>query len=473
MSIVNSTSDRVIRRLAPKRSETRHVAGHESPGARPHRARNRTTLLRVGMTIAAVLFTLFALDKGIWLYVSLAPPSPILIFPPSSQATFQTPEYEFTAATSSIGIRDNEIALADPARWRVLALGDSFTYGWGVELEETWAKVAERRLPERSPEAEVLNLGCPGLSVDGYAKIAQRAIPILKPKVVLVAVLQGDDLSQLALGTTAPLLDGPDEFLSRFPGARAVPNLAWLLARFHAYRTRVVSADDIRAEWQRQMGEICTGLTKAGEDRFARLDSEVRQRLTAGQHNPWLAGIALRNHEYLAFTLDLERPAARRAISSMARSLAAIRQEAEREQAKMLVVSVPAFFTSAQTLAGMRRIGFRLDDAAVASDAPDAAIREACLAAGVPFHSVTKVFREAAAHRDLYYDLDGHFNRAGHELFGEEIAKLLRNARALKRDRSNYSVFAVENVGEHAAWSNSCGSWHPHTTSCVVHLVNN
>ncbi len=112
-------------------------------------------------------------EKAIWLYVPLAPPSPILIFPSSSQATFRTPEYEFTAKTSSIGIRDDEIALADPARWRVVALGDSFTYGWGVELAETWAKVAERRLPEHWPEAQVLNLGCPGLSVDGYAKIAK------------------------------------------------------------------------------------------------------------------------------------------------------------------------------------------------------------------------------------------------------------------------------------------------------------
>jgi len=110
----------------------------------------------------------------------------------------------------------------------------------------------------------------------------------------------------------------------------------------------------------------------------------------------------------------------------MARSLARIRQDAEKEQAEVLVVSVPAFYVSPDTLAGMRRVGFHLDDDAPASDAPDGAIRSACRDAGVPFYSFTERFREIGARRKLYFDLDGHFNRAGHELFAEEISKLLQ-----------------------------------------------
>jgi GDSL-like Lipase/Acylhydrolase family len=58
---------------------------------------------------------------------------------------------------NSQGLRDREYLLAKPAGvYRVLMLGDSTTLGWGVNADQTAAKVLERQL---GPQFEVINTG--------------------------------------------------------------------------------------------------------------------------------------------------------------------------------------------------------------------------------------------------------------------------------------------------------------------------
>jgi lysophospholipase L1-like esterase len=56
-------------------------------------------------------------------------------------------QYDSFARINSRGLRDREIAPARvKGRTRVLCLGDSFTFGWGVGDDETYPKVLEREL---------------------------------------------------------------------------------------------------------------------------------------------------------------------------------------------------------------------------------------------------------------------------------------------------------------------------------------
>jgi lysophospholipase L1-like esterase len=64
-------------------------------------------------------------------------------------------------STNSLGHRDREPDPALAARPRVLVLGDSFAFGFGIEDDETLAA----RLREHLPEAEVRNLGVTGYNV--------------------------------------------------------------------------------------------------------------------------------------------------------------------------------------------------------------------------------------------------------------------------------------------------------------------
>lgn len=63
---------------------------------------------------------------------------------------------------NALGLRDKEYAVAKPpGTVRVLMLGDSLTFGWGVRIEDTPSKMVERKLNEgaAAPRFEVINAG--------------------------------------------------------------------------------------------------------------------------------------------------------------------------------------------------------------------------------------------------------------------------------------------------------------------------
>jgi hypothetical protein len=70
--------------------------------------------------------------------------SGLLELQPSTTHFSATKGYELTPDHKNInshGLRDREFPLTKPTRtFRILALGDSFTYGYAIKLEETYVK---------------------------------------------------------------------------------------------------------------------------------------------------------------------------------------------------------------------------------------------------------------------------------------------------------------------------------------------
>jgi lysophospholipase L1-like esterase len=398
------------------------------------RARRRTYWKTVVFLLVAIVvmpaLTIFVADKAVGLVLARVPAGPLLVFPPHYRVSYRTPEFAFTAETNAVGIRDREIDLNNKNGLRVIALGDSFTYGWGVEGAESWPKVLERLLNDKKQPAEVLNLGCPGTSVDAYATIAERAIPLLKPDLVIVGVLQGDDLKQLDMGSTTDRLfkfngvadDEPaSEVLSR-----VLPNFMELRARLAAHRPRQISAEQIRAEWQGLAQSMLKRMDADEMARYQKADAKVRDMLVDGGLNPWDVYFAAKQPDYLDFTLHPDRADVSSAVDKMAACLVRIRAAAGAVDARVETIGVPAScYTCVKGLDSRRRVGYHLDDSALRSTAPDDTIRSACKQAGVGFHSCTANFRKVGAARELYFEYDGHFNPAGHALFAEQVAEFV------------------------------------------------
>ena len=67
--------------------------------------------------------------------------------------------------SNSLGLRDREFSRnKEPGVYRILVLGDSMTFGWGVRAEDTYAKQLERMLNETNAHSdrrsfEVINAG--------------------------------------------------------------------------------------------------------------------------------------------------------------------------------------------------------------------------------------------------------------------------------------------------------------------------
>lgn len=63
-------------------------------------------------------------------------------------------------AISSQGLRDREFGAAPPpGRTRILMLGDSLAFGWGVPVERTYSKRLEQMLLQAGHDVEVINTG--------------------------------------------------------------------------------------------------------------------------------------------------------------------------------------------------------------------------------------------------------------------------------------------------------------------------
>ena len=91
--------------------------------------------------------------------------------------------------TNSEGMRDRERSRAKPAGVRRIAvLGDSFTFGYGVEGDAVWTVVLERLLPG----TEVLNFGVGGYSTQDEAAVLEHKVLDFAPDLVLVAYTLND-----------------------------------------------------------------------------------------------------------------------------------------------------------------------------------------------------------------------------------------------------------------------------------------
>jgi len=354
---------------------------------------------------------------------------PGLIFPTNTTRHFQTPEFSFTVKSNSLGFRDREFSNQKSARIRILALGDSFTYGWGVEIDQSWPKVLEQRLRSAGLDVEVANLGKPAGSPRTYADIAEKAVPALKPDLLVVAVLQGDDLAQMELPPTPETNQEqkPDGSI-KFPRARAVTNrlypnfLAWMDEREN-------SGSVLADQWKREARIFLTVFTAEEKARLEKIDARVHAAFLNGELNPALVYLAIHQPEYLLQTMDANSAKVRALVSKMAEQFTRIKNIAQRNNADVLVVSMPyGIFTSSESLKTRERLGFTSAPEMLTTSAPDEEIRAASQMARVKFYEYTREFRQASTQNIFFFELDGHLNVAGHDYFAQVIAPMLKEA---------------------------------------------
>ncbi len=89
---------------------------------------------------------------------------------------------------NSQGLRDREYAYAKPAgTGRILVLGDSFTWGYGVSDADIFTEVLERRLASHDRAWQVLNTGVSGWGTDQQFLFFREEGARYQPDVVVLA----------------------------------------------------------------------------------------------------------------------------------------------------------------------------------------------------------------------------------------------------------------------------------------------
>lgn len=106
---------------------------------------------------------------------------------PDNRSRFRMLEFDTTVVTNSRGFRDAEVNFRVP---RVLCVGDSYTFGFGVENDEAFCSLLEQLFRGRY---DFVNVGyADGYSPDTYALWLSKHVDELAPAAILVTFFQND-----------------------------------------------------------------------------------------------------------------------------------------------------------------------------------------------------------------------------------------------------------------------------------------
>ena len=163
-----------------------------------------STRRRLGLGAAATLLSLAACEIAARM-VFPAPPDPTR----EPQIVYRVdPEVRYVLApnqrgwvddgfvtTNSRGFRGREVDVPKPpGRVRIVALGDSVAFGWGVNDADTFCHQLEQQWRMRHPgvDVEVVNLAVPGYATRQEVALLKRNLDALQPDVVLVGFYEND-----------------------------------------------------------------------------------------------------------------------------------------------------------------------------------------------------------------------------------------------------------------------------------------
>lgn len=135
----------------------------------------------------------------------------------------------YTIQTNSLGFRGPELTIPkDLSTFRIAVFGDSSSFGWGVNYEDSWAALLQRSLQEKSSKKiEVVNFAIPGDS-SAYGTLLFNTYA---PKAHA-------DLFILGFGANdaKPVLVSHTQQVSRFKGNSSLLSIAGVLKYSAVFR---------------------------------------------------------------------------------------------------------------------------------------------------------------------------------------------------------------------------------------------
>jgi lysophospholipase L1-like esterase len=103
--------------------------------------------------------------------------------------------YGVDAQTNDLGFRDNRASVPPkaPGEFRIIVLGDSFTFGPGVEYQNIYSSLLQDKLQRGHPQVTVINLAVEGYNIIQYAAVLQEVGLALQPDAVLLSLFPVND----------------------------------------------------------------------------------------------------------------------------------------------------------------------------------------------------------------------------------------------------------------------------------------
>ena len=280
---------------------------------------------------------------------------------------------------NSHGLRGPEISLDKPKGvFRILGLGDSFSFGWGVEEGKTYLRVLESKLRAAGYRVEVLNAGVPAWhSVQSLGYLKKRGLRF-RPDLILAEFFV-DDVYNSSLG----------QFVK---SAKAVK----LREEEEAVRREKASSS-----WSPRLYNMWFNYQK-----IRRAERDYKRR------NPH----ANFESEQKTLPRDFDKKAGR--VADLKEMIAEWKKTREETGVPIVIYYMPA--------------GGALNSPPHQGEYR--ALRRLSAEAGLPFYDVVKLFENDPAPRKLYqHPKDGHIGARGHAVLADALARMIIESGYLKK----------------------------------------
>lgn len=338
-------------------------------------------------------------------------------------------EFDVDIRINSLGLRDREYTVEKPAGvYRILVLGDSPVIGIEVPGEDTFPNRLEQLLNENKPGGyEVLNAGMQGYSPILYYLFLKEKGLQLDPDMVLVNISVTDATDDYDHAKRAEFDDEGlpvsvtkavqlEDQVSAVPFKQFLRNNSVL---YHFVRDRYHRLlYDLKTEEAKVMQEKADSGAVADEN-----NDEIE--LALAPHLAHLQGKDLRENFFAVFNEEFspEEEAVWQQSMTWLRALHRLARENDIALA-LIPVPQPNQVGPDEWKQGKQLWGFEADHV-ITSPHFQGRLQVFCEQEEIPFINPLPRFREVSAQKRLFYDYDGHFNRAGHQLMAEQIHQAL------------------------------------------------
>ena len=321
-------------------------------------------------------------------------PDPILHHAqkPGWRGAFVTAEWDTEISINEHGLRDAPLRPRGEVDRRVLIVGDSFAWGYGVEREETFSERLEARLAAEGKRVDVVNAGVISYSpILEWLYLREKGLA-LDPDLVIVAV-DMSDLQDDLVYEAAAVYEG-----SEIVGIRPqIADRGPLIRFFKSLRL------------VRRLRSLADGL-------YARYRS--------GEEDSSDAARDLRTNRFALTRDDIAPEEAAKHWSRTAGYLEKIQRLLRREGVPMLLMTYPYGHqvSGDEWALGRHHYGFAADR--TYGDHPERFLRRFAETNEIPFLGLFEAFRQSGEF-PLYFPRDGHLTVAGHRLVAAELGKAL------------------------------------------------
>ncbi|MBD3155413.1 MAG: hypothetical protein GF368_02035 [Candidatus Aenigmarchaeota archaeon] len=295
-----------------------------------------------------------------------------------------SPEFSYNISTNSHGFRDTEHELEKSNNTcRVLFLGDSSTFGYTVERNESFVRLFEKKLEDSSEKnVEVMNLGVGGFSTTEEYIVLEKYGIKYSPDVVIMVSTIGDFYDSLAYEKRS---ENPPETLI-FKIYKKSRFLNWLYWRFKFS----MLGDKI--------------LKFFGVSKFTINTMNFQAELVKENYNSQMVN---------------------RSIELVEEAINDSNDLCEKEGCKFVVTYLPTAHQVDEKEREIFEEEFNLNGTDYNMNSPQEILEKITNEKSITYLDFTKEIKELQRESNLYWETDGHFNKKGYRAFSNLLYESL------------------------------------------------